>query len=107
MPELGWTEPVSSAGMASYLSMWGLFTIILTVSAFKLNYAILTVFITLTFLFFLLAIGVYNPLIQKMAGYEGILCGFTAIYTAFAEITNEVYERTVLPIWPRRRLNVQ
>jgi len=103
MPELGWIEPVSSTGMALYLSMWGLFTALLSVSALKLNYAILTVFTTLTLLFFLLAIGVNNPLIHKLAGYEGILCGFTAIYTAFAEITNEVYGRTVIPLWPIKK----
>jgi len=103
MPEFGWAEPVSSTGMASYLVMWGIFTAILTVSASKLNYAILTVFVTLTLLFFLLAIGVYNPLIHKIAAYEGILCGSTAIYTAFAEVTNEVYGRIVIPLWPRKK----
>ena len=66
MPELTWIESVSNAAMASYLVMWGLFTAILSVSAMKFNYAILTVFITLTLLFFLLAIGVYHPLIHQI-----------------------------------------
>jgi succinate-acetate transporter protein len=83
--------------------MWGIFTALLTISASRLNYAILTVFITLTILFFLLAIGQYNSTIHTIAGYEGILCGSTAIYTAFAELTNEVYSRNVLPLWPVKR----
>ena len=103
MPELGWIESVSNVGMASYLAMWGLFTAILSVSARKFNYAILTVFITLTLLFFLLAIGLYNPLIHRIAGYEGILCGFTAIYVAFAELTNNVYGRSIIPLWPTKK----
>ena len=107
MPELGWAESVSNVGMASYLVMWGLFTAILSVSATKFNYAILTVFITLTLLFFLLAIGVYNPLIHQIAGYEGVLCGFTAIYVAFAELTNDVYGRIVIPLWPTKKVRAR
>jgi len=104
MPELGWVEATSNIGLASYLAIWGLFTALLSVSALKLNYAILTVFTTLSILFFLLAIGVYNPLIHTIAGYEGIFCGFTAIYTAFAEITNDVYGRKVIPLWPIKKI---
>ncbi len=103
LPEIGWSPSVSNAGMASYLFMWGVFTALLTISASRLNYAILMVFITLTILFFLLALGVYIPTIHTIAGYEGILCGFTAIYTAFAEVTNDIYGKTVVPLWPVKK----
>lgn len=103
LPEIGWSPLVSNAGMASYLFMWGVFTALLTVSASRLNYAILVVFVTLTILFFLLTLGVYIPLIHTIAGYEGILCGFTAIYTAFAEVTNDIYGRTIIPLWPVKK----
>ena len=103
IPVMELSQPVTQTGMAAYLTMWGIFTALLTVSASRLNYAILTVFITLTILFFLLAIGQYNSTIHTIAGYEGILCGSTAIYTGFAELTNEVYSRTVLPLWPVKR----
>ena len=102
-PVMGWSQPATQTGMAAYLVMWGIFTALLAVSASRLNYAILTVFVTLTILFFLLAIGQYNSTIHTIAGYEGILCGSTAIYTAFAELTNEVYSKTVLPLWPVKR----
>ena len=75
----------------------------MTVSESRLNKALLTVFITLTILFVLLAIGQYSPFIHTIAGYEGILCGFTAIYSEFPDITNDVYGRTVIPIWPIKR----
>jgi hypothetical protein len=50
-----------------------------------------------------LAIGQYSPLVHTIAGYEGIICGFTAIYTGFADLTNDVYGRTVIPIWPIKK----
>ena len=103
IPELGLAQPAGKTAMAAYLLMWGMFTALMTVSAASLNKALLTVFVTLTILFALLAVGQFNPLILRIAGYEGILCGFTAIYTGFADITNDVYGRTVIPIWPIKR----
>jgi succinate-acetate transporter protein len=102
-PVIGWSQPVTQSGMTAYLIIWGIFTALLAVSASRLNYAILTVFVTLTILFFLLAIGQYDSTVHTIAGYEGVLCGSTAIYTAFAELTNEVYSKTVLPLWPVKR----
>lgn len=53
-----------------------------------------------TVLFFLLAVGdaTGNALLKTIAGYEGILCGFSAIYAAMAQVLNEVYGKTVLPL---------
>lgn len=38
--------------------------------------------------------------ISMIAGYEGILCGFSAIYTGLAQVLNELYGKTVLPLGP-------
>jgi succinate-acetate transporter protein len=103
LPKLGLAETASQTAMAAYLGIWGLFTALMTVSASRLNKALFTVFVSLTILFFLLAIGQYSPVIHTIAGYEGILCGFTAIYTGFADITNDVYGKTVIPIWPIKK----
>ena len=103
LPELGLAQPAGKAAMAAYLLVWGLFTALMTVSAARLNKALCTVFVTLTILFVLLAIGQYSPLVHTLAGYEGIICGFTAIYTGFADLTNDVYGRTVIPIWPIKK----
>ncbi|MDF0590177.1 hypothetical protein [Candidatus Methanocrinis natronophilus] len=35
-----------------------------------------------------------------IAGYGGIFCGFTPIYAACAQVINEVYGKTVLPLGP-------
>ena len=103
LPKLGLAEPAGPTAMAAYLAIWGMFTAMMTVSAAKLNKALFTNYVTLTILFFLLAIGQYSPLIHTIAGYEGIICGFTAIYTGFADITNDVAGKTVIPIWPIKK----
>jgi succinate-acetate transporter protein len=38
--------------------------------------------------------------VKHFAGYEGIFCGFTAIYTAMAQVWNEMYGKTILPLGP-------
>jgi len=36
--------------------------------------------------------------IEHFAGYEGIICGASAIYAGMANVLNEVYGKTVLPL---------
>jgi len=96
---LGWVASPSPNVMAAYLMMWGLFTALLTIATFKHNIALRVVFVTLTILFFLLAmtdISGSNTL-KIIAGYEGIICGFSAIYLATAQVVNETYGKSVLP----------
>jgi succinate-acetate transporter protein len=70
------------------------------ISTLKKNIALQFVFISLTILFWLLALGDFtgNATIIIIAGYEGIICGLSAIYLAMAEVINETYEKTILPI---------
>jgi uncharacterized protein len=58
------------------------------------------VFASLALLFFLLALGDFtdSSTIKYIAGYEGIICGLSAIYAALAQVLNEVYGKTVAPI---------
>ncbi len=60
-------------------------------------------FLSLTILFFPLAIRDWSgiALVGRIAGYEGIFCGLSAIYLAMAKVLNEVKGRTVLPIGQR------
>jgi len=53
-----------------------------------------------------LAIGHHlenHPRINVLAGYEGIVCGLSAMYTGVALVLNEVFGRSVLPIGPVQR----
>jgi uncharacterized protein len=100
MPKLGWMAAPSTAGMVAYLLIWGLFTFLLFFGTLKLNRALQFVFASLTLLFILLAVGdcTENVSIKHLAGYEGIVCGGSAIYSGVAVLLNDVYGRTVFPI---------
>lgn len=39
-----------------------------------------------------------NTDLATITGYEGIICGLTAVYNALAEVPNEMYGKTVLSI---------
>jgi succinate-acetate transporter protein len=86
--------------MVAYLLVWGLFTFCLFFGTLRLNRALQFVFGSLTILFVLLAWGdaTGNDAIKHLAGYEGIVCGLSAIYTGIANVLNEVYGKVVLPI---------
>ena len=100
MPKMGWITAPSEGAMVAYLAIWGLFTLLLFFGTLKLNRALQFVFASLTILFFLLALGdgTGNGGIKHLAGYEGIICGLSAIYTGVAGLLNEMYGKTVVPV---------
>ncbi len=100
MPKMGLINPPNNSAMVAYFLMWGIFTGGLYIGTLKLNRALQFIFASLTLLFFLLAIGdlTNNSILKHIAGYEGIICGFSAIYTGLAQVLNEVYNKTVLPV---------
>lgn len=102
MPKMGWIPPPSESAMVAYLIMWGIFTGLLFLGTLRISAALQFIFATLTILFFLLALGEYsgNTFLKKFTGYEGIICGGSAIYTGAALLLNEVYGKTVLPLGP-------
>jgi succinate-acetate transporter protein len=100
MPKLGWIDKTSETGMVYYLFMWGIFTLLMFIGTLKLSRALQVVFGTLTVLFFLLAIGdaTSSASIRQFAGFEGIVCGASAMYTGIAQVLNEAYGKTLLPL---------
>jgi succinate-acetate transporter protein len=100
LPKTGWMTAPSEGAMVAYLIVWGLFTFLLFFGTLKLNRALQFVFATLTILFFLLALGDYtgNSTLKHFTGFEGIICGASAIYTGVAGLLNEMFGKTVLPI---------
>ncbi len=102
MGKWGWIDKPSDNAMVAYLAVWGLFTFCLFFGTLRLNKALQFVFGSLTILFILLATGdaTGSDSIKHLAGYEGIICGLSAIYTGIANVLNEVYGKTVLPIGP-------
>jgi uncharacterized protein len=101
MAKLGWAAPSNDTAMAAYLAMWGLFTGVMFIGTLRLSRALQVVFATLTILFFLLAIGDYTDAstgFKHFTGYEGVFCGFSAIYAGLAQVLNEIFDKTLLPV---------
>jgi succinate-acetate transporter protein len=84
--------------MSVFLGAWGLFAAYLTICTVKISRALLVVFTSLTILFALLAWGQHNETVHKIAGWEGIFCALTALYTSAAQIINETWGRDLLPL---------
>lgn len=105
LPKMGLAEPSPKLAMGFYLLMWGIFTFVMFFGTLKLNRALQFVFLSLTILFFLLAIRDFadSEAIGHIAGWEGIICGLSAIYAGLAQVINELYGRTVLPICPVKK----
>jgi succinate-acetate transporter protein len=99
-PTIGLVPPASPEAVGSYLLLWGIFTAGMSYVTLKENKALQTVFFSLTILFFLLAISDFTgfTFIKRIAGYEGLFCGASAIYLALAEIINDAYNREILPL---------
>jgi len=101
LTKLGWGAASNETAMAAYLAMWGLFTAVMFVGTLLLNRALQVVFGTLAILFFLLAIGDFTGAsagFKHFTGYEGIFCGFSAMYAGLAQVLNELFGKTVLPL---------
>ena len=93
--------PANETAMAAYLAIWGVFTAVMFLGTFRLSRALQVVFGTLTILFFLLAFGDYTAAsanFKHATGYEGLVCGFAAIYTGLAQVVNELFGKIVLPL---------
>lgn len=88
----------NNIALGYYLFMWGLFTMLMFVSTLKMHTGLQVVFFTLFVLFYLLALKEWGIISGAWIGYEGIICGLSAIYVAMAEVINETYGKTVLPL---------
>ncbi len=106
LAKLGWGVASNDTAMAAYLAMWGFFTAVMFAGTLRLNRALQVVFGTLAILFFLLAYGDYTNAstgFKHFTGYEGIFCGFSAIYAGLAQVLNELFDKTVLPLGPVKK----
>ncbi|HKW29683.1 MAG TPA: acetate uptake transporter [Verrucomicrobiae bacterium] len=105
LPKTGAIGAPDDNAMGAYLAIWGLFTAVMFVGTLRLNRALQVVFGTLTLLFLLLAYEHFNsagvgPGFKHFTGYEGIVCGLSAMYAGLAQVLNELARRTVLPLGP-------
>ncbi len=90
-------DPLS---MGFYLGLWCIFTGFMFIGTLKHNRATQVVFGSLTVLFFLLALANFteSTSVHTIAGYVGIFCGLSAFYNAVAQIINQEFNKTVMPL---------
>lgn len=101
LPKLGWAAAANGTAMSAYLAVWGLFTGVMFIGTLRLSRALQVVFGTLTLLFFLLAYSECTEVsdgFKHFTGWEGVVCGLSAMYTGLAQVLNELYGRTVLSL---------
>lgn len=104
LPTMGYSAKSDDMGLAFYLFIWGIFSLCMFIATFKKSpWALVFVFFTVVVLFELLAIFHWtkDKGWEKAGGIEGIICGLSAIYTAFGEILNATYGRTIIPLGER------
>lgn len=103
LPKTGAIGAPDGKAMAAYLASWGVFTAVMFIGTLRLNRALQFVFLSLTILFFLLAYGEVADVsagFKHFTGYEGIVCGLSAMYAGLAQVLNELARRTILPLGP-------
>jgi succinate-acetate transporter protein len=101
-----WTNPFTGmaaadeTSMGFYLLLWGIFTAFMFVGTLKHNRATQVVFLTLAVLFFLLSAADFSGSheIKLAAGWVGILCGASAMYNSLAQVVNNEFGKTLLPL---------
>jgi len=100
MPALGWTGALDKTSLILYLALWGLFSFVMFIITLRLSKALQVVFGLLVLLFILLVVGnaLASETILHIAGYEGILCGLSAMYTGLGEVMNEVYKEKIVKL---------
>lgn len=96
----GWIKAPHASGIGLTLLMWGVFTFCLWIATFRLPKMLWAIFLTLWIAFFLLGAGDMGMGLawRKAGGWVGILCGCSALYLSFAQVTNAVAGRTAIPV---------
>ena len=86
--------------MGFYLLIWAIFTAGMFIGALKHNNATKMVFGSLTILFLLLALGDFtgNATIKMIAGFEGLVCGLSAMYSGLGQIINNEFGKSVVKL---------
>lgn len=90
----------ASSAVGVCLLLWGVFTLGMWVSTFRLIRILFAIFLTLWIAFFLLGAGTLlgNAQLSLAGGWIGLVCGALALYASFALVTNSTFGREVVPV---------
>ena len=93
---------ISAAGptVGVALLLWGVLTLYLWISTFRMAKTLFLIFLTLWITFALLGLGAIqgNAGLGQLGGWLGLVCGCLALYRSFGIVTNATFGRAVMPL---------
>jgi succinate-acetate transporter protein len=91
------------AGACIFYIIFSVVTLILFVQALRMNYALSVTVLFVALVYILLAIASYVDGAKYAAATCAIIAGSLALYVGFADFTNEIYEKPIVPLFPHPR----
>ena len=93
----------AKTGVGFFLLGWTIFTIYMTVAAWRTTSALFTVFVLLSLTFLALTLGHLGAgdAVERIGGWLGLLTALGAWYCAAAGVLKATWGRTVLEVGPR------
>ena len=90
-------------GVGLFLLGWTIFTLYMTIAAYRTTSALFGVFVLLSLTFISLTAADLGgiPSLTRIGGWLGLLTAFGAWYCAAASVINATWKRTVLQVGPR------
>jgi uncharacterized protein len=81
---------------------WAILTFYLMIASFRVNVAVVGVFVALDVTFVLLTIGNFNSNsgLVHAGGWVGIVTAAIAFYASAAGVINETFKKPVVPVFP-------
>lgn len=100
--QLGIAEEFAPVALAWFFLGWTIFTLFMWIGSWGVNTALGIVFTLLlaTFILLVLTEFTHSGGLRNIAGYVGIVTAIAAWYVAAADVINDVYGRTILPVGP-------
>ncbi len=100
--QLGIAEEQVPIALAWTFTAWAIFTLYMWLASWGINAALGIVFTLLLATFILLAAAEFTEatLMVRIAGWVGILTAISAWYVSAADVLNDTYGRTILPVGP-------
>jgi len=89
--------------VGTYLLVWTIFTVYMTIAAMRTSLAVLAVFAVLSATFLFLTIGNFGGSegIIKVGGWLGLVTAALAWYASLAGVANATFKRSIFPVVPR------
>jgi succinate-acetate transporter protein len=91
-----------NAALALFLISWGIFTFYMWIVSFRVNMAVMLVFLTLWPAYLLIGIGTGSgsDTVVHIGGIFGIATALLAWYVSFADTLHATFGRRLLPLVP-------